>query len=254
MRWRRGYTVLHFVAECLDDARIVELFALLATDMNLRDNNGKRALDYARRETKQDNVKVLEKVRKQKFLQAKTEKFLLQNNGMLRDAASEQMQEMPTNLVPILHDGIETVIRLGWDQVRWPNEFTILHLACQSGSLPAVKFLLERIPGVARHFMAVDAHNQRWGARRAGETKMIMEEDDLIPTIWILGGEMEGWGLGKCWGYRWSVPCGALSHHAYRHFLRARPKMKLDRNRVPEQQLDRFRQTRRPEQYSSRVR
>ncbi|CAD7963989.1 unnamed protein product, partial [Amoebophrya sp. A120] len=158
MKWRRGYTVLHFVAECLDDARIVELFALLATDMNGRDASGKRALDYARKERMTENVRVLEKVRKQKFVEERTQKFLLQNNNLLQNTVAE---ELPDNLTPILHDGIETILKLGWEQVRWPNEFTILHLACQSGSLPAVRFLLEKVPGVAAYYAKVDNHNQR---------------------------------------------------------------------------------------------
>eukprot|EP00392_Amoebophrya_sp_AT5.2_P015633 g15848.t1 len=159
MKWRRGYTVLHFVAECLDDARIVELFALLATDMNSRDSSGKRALDYARKERMSENVRVLEKVRKQKFVEERTQKFLLEKENFLENGL--QSEELPDNLTPILHDGIETILKLGWEQVRWPNEFTILHLACQSGSLPAVRFLLEKVPGVASYYAKVDNHNQR---------------------------------------------------------------------------------------------
>ncbi|CAD7958096.1 unnamed protein product [Amoebophrya sp. A25] len=162
MHWRRGYTVLHFASECLDDSRLVELFALLATDMSARDASGRRALDYARRERKTYNVGVLEKVRKQKFLEERMQRFLLQNlnQNNIDNTLALQMQ-IPDNLTPILHDSIEGILLLGWKAVRWPNEFTILHLACQSGALPAVRFLLERVPGVAQCYAEVDNHNQR---------------------------------------------------------------------------------------------
>jgi hypothetical protein len=63
IHWQRGYSILHFAAECLNNPDIVELLALLANDMSARDNSGKRPLDYARKERKWGNVRALERVR-----------------------------------------------------------------------------------------------------------------------------------------------------------------------------------------------
>eukprot|EP00971_Amphidinium_carterae_P188381 3739567-Amphidinium_carterae.1 len=46
--WKGNYTLLHLAAEKVDDPSVVELVAILATDLDARDDTGKRPIDYAR--------------------------------------------------------------------------------------------------------------------------------------------------------------------------------------------------------------
>eukprot|EP00439_Symbiodinium_sp_Y106_P038866 s1945_g4.t1 len=65
IKWEAGYTALHYAAEHIDDARIVELLCSLAVDVSAKDDKGKSAADYARERGLEDNVKSINKFRKQ---------------------------------------------------------------------------------------------------------------------------------------------------------------------------------------------
>ncbi|CAJ1330223.1 unnamed protein product, partial [Effrenium voratum] len=64
LRWKRGYTMLHYCAECVEEPAVVELVGLLATDVDRKDDNGMRPIDYARQSGREDIIKMLEHVRK----------------------------------------------------------------------------------------------------------------------------------------------------------------------------------------------
>lgn len=58
IQWKGGYTCLHFSAECRDDSDALELLALLCKDLNQRDDDGRRPLDYARKRRNRKHVEV----------------------------------------------------------------------------------------------------------------------------------------------------------------------------------------------------
>ncbi|CAJ1427220.1 unnamed protein product, partial [Effrenium voratum] len=62
LRWKRGYTMLHYCAECVEEPAVVELVGLLATDVDRKDDNGMRPIDYARQSGREDIIKMLEHV------------------------------------------------------------------------------------------------------------------------------------------------------------------------------------------------
>merc|ERR1719272_2887138 len=64
IHWKRNYNLLHYCAECIEDPSVVELVALFATDINQRDDNGCRAIDFARQSGHTGVKSVLEKLRK----------------------------------------------------------------------------------------------------------------------------------------------------------------------------------------------
>ncbi|CAD7963983.1 unnamed protein product [Amoebophrya sp. A120] len=152
IHWQKGYTCLHFAAECMEAPNVVELLALLAKDMNERDATGKRPLDYARKERKQANVEVLEKMRNQFYRQQQAERAIQKRQNI--DYARQV--EIPENLTPTLRAGIEAVLQMGWKKIKWPNGFSALHLAAQCGNLEVVKILLERVVGVGEDYEARD--------------------------------------------------------------------------------------------------
>ncbi|CAD7935682.1 unnamed protein product [Amoebophrya sp. A25] len=152
IHWQKGYTCLHFAAECMDAPNVVELLALLAKDMNERDATGKRPLDYARKEKKQANVDVLEKMRNQFYRQQQAERAIKKK----RDVDYAKQVEIPENLTPTLRAGIEAVLQMGWRRIKWPNGFSALHLAAQCGNLEVIKILLEQVEHVSDDWQAKD--------------------------------------------------------------------------------------------------
>ena len=48
MQFQRNYNLLHYAAECVDDPDVVELVAVLAPNVDERDDEGNTPLDYAR--------------------------------------------------------------------------------------------------------------------------------------------------------------------------------------------------------------
>ncbi|CAE7209347.1 unnamed protein product, partial [Symbiodinium natans] len=64
LNWKRGYTMLHYCAECVEEPTVVELIGLLATDVDRKDDNGFRPIDYARQTGREPIIQMLEKLRK----------------------------------------------------------------------------------------------------------------------------------------------------------------------------------------------
>jgi len=152
VNWQRGYTALHFAAECSDDHDLVELLAVLATDFNCRDEDGFRPLDYARKQERKKNVHVLEKLRERTVRERRAQDAL--------NLAGPSL-DLPDDLTPTLRTGLEAVLQLGWKELTWPRGFTALHLAAQSGHLMAVQILLEKVEGVAEDINRVDERGRR---------------------------------------------------------------------------------------------
>ena len=69
--WRRGYTLLHYVCECTGDPSIAELICLLCTDLDAKDHQGFRAIDYARENPVKGMAKVVMKHRAERHKQQK---------------------------------------------------------------------------------------------------------------------------------------------------------------------------------------
>lgn len=151
IHWQKGYTCLHFAAECMDAPGVVELLALLAKDMNEKDETGKRPLDYARKENRTGNIEVLERLRNQLYRQQQAEKAM-------KKKAEGQMPEieLPDDLTPTLRAGMEAVLHMGWRKIKWPNGFSTLHLAAQSGNVEVIQILLERVPDVKDDYQTKD--------------------------------------------------------------------------------------------------
>eukprot|EP00435_Cladocopium_sp_Y103_P002323 s2808_g1.t1 len=63
-KWNRGYSLLHYAAECVQDPQVVELVANLATNVDQKDGNGKRPIDYARKTQNEEVIAALERMRK----------------------------------------------------------------------------------------------------------------------------------------------------------------------------------------------
>ncbi|OLP80715.1 hypothetical protein AK812_SmicGene38833 [Symbiodinium microadriaticum] len=56
--------MLHYCAECVEEPAVVELIGLLATDVDRKDDNGFRPIDYARQTGREPIIQMLEKLRK----------------------------------------------------------------------------------------------------------------------------------------------------------------------------------------------
>jgi len=67
MRWAKGYSLLHYVAECSDDLRVVEIIALLAGDLNRLDAKGFRPIDYAKQNQCRGVARVIERLQVEKL-------------------------------------------------------------------------------------------------------------------------------------------------------------------------------------------
>ncbi|CAK9112213.1 unnamed protein product [Durusdinium trenchii] len=63
-KWNKGYSLLHYAADCVTDPEVVELMANLATDVDQKDDYGLRPIDYARKTQDEAVIKALERMRK----------------------------------------------------------------------------------------------------------------------------------------------------------------------------------------------
>lgn len=127
MTYAGNYSPLHLVAERYDEPKLVELFAYLATDIDMKDDHGFTAAHYAKKAKMLSNYDMLRRVRiarKQQVVNV--------------DAPSS----VPSDVSDELQVALESVVQNGWNQIEWPNTFSALHLAAMQGSVSAVNFLL----------------------------------------------------------------------------------------------------------------
>jgi len=145
IRWKRGYTLLHYCAESGED-RVVELVATFCPDIDHRDDTGFRPIDYARQSGHSGVIRVLKWLRRGKTkMQGKQSPRNTDTPAHVRRPDLEQrLEEMiakggqPNSLV----QAIRTVLEVGWENIDWPMNFSAMHLAAQSGNLEAVELLV----------------------------------------------------------------------------------------------------------------
>lgn len=167
--WTRGYTLLHFVAECLDDPMIVELVGLLANDADQRDDSGLRAIDYARRSSKPGVVRAVETLRRRRppsDSDLATPRAAEKSPAPCATKGDEgiRLESKWTCQVRgeerrMLEYACDMVVRRGWETIEWQRGFSALHLAGRVGSVVAVEVLLQH--GAASGLEARDMDGQR---------------------------------------------------------------------------------------------
>lgn len=93
------------------------------------------------------------------------------------DPLSQKRQQgsltVPEGLRPELQMACEAVLRRGWSRLKWPHDFTALHLAAKFGRLDAVSFLLEASAAPA---LSVRDHKSRLPldyARSSGNMEVV---------------------------------------------------------------------------------
>merc|ERR1712194_587637 len=142
----RGYNMLHYAAECVEDASVVELLGLLASNVDQRDDNGMRPIDYARQVKHQNVEKMLERLRKmQRSQQTKGDGKDVDDEKSAGDQDNSALQELLAGLQglsPELKQVLEKVVKVGWGNIGWPSNFTAMHLAAKCGHVGAVDLLV----------------------------------------------------------------------------------------------------------------
>eukprot|EP00928_Gymnodinium_smaydae_P010436 TRINITY_DN13935_c0_g1_i1.p1 TRINITY_DN13935_c0_g1~~TRINITY_DN13935_c0_g1_i1.p1 ORF type:complete len:1130 (+),score=292.18 TRINITY_DN13935_c0_g1_i1:157-3546(+) len=170
IHWPSDFTLLHWCAENVSDSSIVELVGMLATNVDLRDKAGMRAIDLARGSGRQDIVNTLERLRKQerdKLRQAKMQAKLdsavaaggnagehalvaqvseasdggRAAGGVSREELSQKLLQLK-DVPAALKEPLEKVRDVGWANMEWPRGYTPLHEAAKIGHKGSVEFLL----------------------------------------------------------------------------------------------------------------
>lgn len=151
VNWKHNYNLLHYVAECVNDPSVAELVALTSTDVDARDDDNMRPIDYARKKNRREVGEVLERLRGRTLVRTRTATESLEEE--MEAADKKHDHELTASLIqrvsalkgvpePLVQ-AIELVLEVGWAKVQWPSDFTALHLAARCGSAEAVELLLD---------------------------------------------------------------------------------------------------------------
>eukprot|EP00927_Polykrikos_kofoidii_P036749 TRINITY_DN31019_c0_g1_i1.p1 TRINITY_DN31019_c0_g1~~TRINITY_DN31019_c0_g1_i1.p1 ORF type:complete len:1445 (-),score=265.07 TRINITY_DN31019_c0_g1_i1:120-4454(-) len=162
INWSKNYTLFHYVAERVQDPGVAELVGLLATNLESKDDKGKRPIDYAREAGHKGVIQVIERLRRDEYMRQRThteergrrldaESSLgRQRSSREKDAASvpsqsgDELQKMYAALEgvsPELRRSIEKVLDTGWSNIDWPRGFSAMHLAASQGHSGAIQLL-----------------------------------------------------------------------------------------------------------------
>ncbi|CAD7935677.1 unnamed protein product [Amoebophrya sp. A25] len=126
-----------------------------------------RPSDYARQAKKQANVALLERIRNQ-IHHAQAGKEITRNDLVVKKLLTDvpigisisNQKFLLKGRLPItnhtLRVGVEAVLQTGWRRIKWPNGFSVLHLAAKCEHLQALKFLLHSVEHVLEDVRATD--------------------------------------------------------------------------------------------------
>eukprot|EP00913_Durusdinium_trenchii_P023631 g22202.t1 len=149
-KWNKGYSLLHYAADCVTDPEVVELMANLATDVDQKDDYGLRPIDYARKTQDEAVIKALERMPAAQNGNQEAVAALQHHLAKAEERAAEQAAQAAQQAEQAQRAPMQTAARPNALQVQWADGASAERPASPSHASPAdwlVQALLDQDMG-----------------------------------------------------------------------------------------------------------